>query len=93
MTIQTELERGEQARQLLQNPLYVESFETVRQAIIDKWASAPMRDREGHHELKLMLKLLGDLTGYVEQTMQTGKLASIQLEQERKMDKLKAHGI
>lgn len=93
MSIDTELRRGEQARQVIENPIYSEAIAAVKQGIFDKWANAPMRDREGHHELKLMLKLLGELTGYIETTMQTGKMASMQLEQERKMTKLRAVGL
>ena len=93
MTIDSELRRGEQARQLLQNEIYTDAVSAVRQAIIDKWISAPMRDLEGQHELKLMLKVLGDVTGYIETAMQTGQMASIQLEQERKMQKLRSVGL
>lgn len=92
MSLQTELRRGELARQLQQNELYVEAFDTVKQAIIDKWIQCPVRDHEGQHELKLMLKLLGEVTGYVDQVMQTGKMAEIQLQNERRMEKLKAAG-
>jgi hypothetical protein len=93
MSLQTELRRGEQARQLQQNELYNEAFDTVRQAIIDKWIQCPVRDREGQHELKLMLKLLGEVTGFVDQVLQTGKMAEIQLQNERQMEKLKAAGL
>lgn len=93
MSIDVELRRAEQARQLLQNEMYVNAVNTVRQAIIDKWISAPMRDIEGQHELKLMLKLLGDVTGYIQTALETGKMAEIQLEQERRMTKLKSVGL
>lgn len=93
MTPSEELRRGEQARQLLQNEMYVDAVAQVKQAIIDKWQQAPLRDREGHHELKLMLKLLGDLTGYIQTTMETGKMAQIQLESDRRMTKLKSVGL
>lgn len=93
MSASEELRRGEQARQLLQNELYQDAVTQVRQAIIDKWMQAPLRDREGHHELKIMLKLLGDLTGYIQTTLETGKLAQIQVESERRMTKLKAVGL
>ena len=88
-----ELRRGEQARQLLQNEIYQDAIAQVRQAIIDKWISAPMRDIEGQHELKLMLKLLGDVTGYLQTTLETGKMAQIQVESERRMTRLKAVGL
>lgn len=93
MSTSEELRRGEQARLLLQNEMYVDAVAQVKQAIIDKWMQAPLRDKEGHHELKLMLKLLGDLTGYISTAMETGKMASIQLEQERRMTKLHSVGL
>ena len=93
MSIDNELRRGELARMLLQNEIYVDAVSAVKQAIIDKWSSAPMRDLEGQHELKLMLKVLGDVTGYIETAMQTGQMATIQLEQERKMQRLKSVGL
>lgn len=93
MSTSEELRRGEQARQLLQNELYQDAVTQVRQAIIDKWISAPMRDIEGQHELKLMLKLLGDLTGYIQTTLETGKMAQIQVESERRMTKLRSVGL
>lgn len=88
-----ELRRGEQARLLLENELYSEAVENVRRGIVDKWVSCPIRDREGAHELKLMLKVLDEVTGYIKTTMETGKLAAIQLESERRMDKIKAAGL
>lgn len=93
MPLNEELRRGEQARQLIENELYQDAITNVKQAIIDKWQQAPLRDREGHHELKLMLKLMGDLTGYIQTTMETGKMAQIQLESERRMTKLKSVGL
>lgn len=93
MSLSDELRRGEQARLLIENELYREAVEKVRQGIIDKWMDAPLRDREGHHELKIMLKLLGELTGYLNMTMETGKLARIQLDSERRMEKLRSVGL
>ena len=68
-------------------------MESVKQGIIDKWMSCPVRDHEGQHELKLMLKLLGDVSRYIETAMETGKLVEIQLESERRIDKLRAVGL
>jgi len=90
MSTDTELRRGEQARQLLANELYVETFALVRQGIIDKWIGAPIRDIEGQHELKLMLKLLDDVTGHIKQTLDTGKMAQIQIQSDKRSSKIKA---
>ena len=82
MELSEELRRGELAASVLDNPIYAESWELVRAGIIAAWENAPIRDKEGQNELKLMLKVLGDVRKTVEQTMQTGKLARIQIEQE-----------
>ena len=93
MSTSEELRRGERARQIVENEIYTDAIAAVKQGIFDKWVSAPLRDREGHHELKLMLKLLGELTGYIQTTMDTGKLAQMQLESERRMTKLRSVGL
>lgn len=82
MNVDEELQRGDMASAVLENPIYAESWELVRNGIIAAWENAPIRDKEGQNELKLMLKVLGDVRKAVEQTMNTGKMARIQIEQE-----------
>lgn len=82
MELSEEVQRGDMATAVLENPIYAESWESVRNGIIAAWENAPIRDKEGQNELKLMLKVLTDVRKTVEQTMQTGKLARIQIEQE-----------
>lgn len=45
------------------------------------------------HELKLMDKLLTDFEGFFKQVLETGKLADIQTEQDRKLTLLKRAGV
>lgn len=81
--IEKEAEQGRQAELLLDNPIYKESIEAVRAAIFQAWASCPIRDIEGQHELKLMLKLLHDLTLNIETVAQTGKMAKIEIKRQK----------
>lgn len=83
MSTDKEVERGLIAQSLLENPIYVESVQAVRDAIITQWENSPIRDKEGQHELKLMLKLLGDLQHNIKTVMDTGKLAKVQIEREK----------
>ncbi len=76
-----ELDRGSRAKDILENELYRESWDTVEQALIQKWRDCPIRDKEGQHELKLMLKLLQDAKGHLERVMESGKLAESRLQQ------------
>lgn len=82
MTPDEELRRGEQARQVIENEIYTEAWQSVREGIIGAWESAPIRDKEGQNELKLMLKLLTDVRRNIETVMNTGKMAKIQIERE-----------
>jgi hypothetical protein len=59
----------------------------VRQAILDKWQNSPIGDKEGQHELRLMIKLLTDLEANIKTAIDTGKLARIQLERESIIDR------
>ena len=93
MDTYTESQRGIEVKALLQNPLFREAFDTLRAGIVDKWRSCPVRDKEGQHELKLMDVILSNVENYIKQIADTGKMADIQLERERKVAKLKEAGI
>jgi len=85
--------RGRQATELLENAMFREAVDTLKQSLVDKWMSSPIRDIEGQHELRLMAKLLGDIEGYISNIAKTGKMAAIQLEREQKVERLKKFGV
>lgn len=79
MSLQDELDRGLKAAKLLGDPMLAEAFDLVSQAIHERWEQCPIRDRDGAHELKLQLKLLGDVRANLEQAVANGKLAAAEL--------------
>lgn len=83
MSLDNDLERAQQAKQLLDNPVYREALESVRSAIVSAWSNAPIRDVEGQHELKLMLKLLTDLENNITRVVNDGKIAQIEIERQK----------
>ena len=87
---QTAIHRGARAEALLKDEIMAETFAGVRSAIIDQWATCPLRDKEGAHELRLMLKLLDDVKGNIERIARDGVLAKAELEIKRtKAEKIK----
>ena len=74
--------RGARAKAVLESDIYREAHASVRQALLDKWEASPIRDVEGQHELKLMLKLLREVEKFMQEAVTSGKLAEIQLERE-----------
>jgi len=75
MTDRSDIDKGIKAEALLNDPVLIGAFDGVRDAILRQIEQAPMRDREGVHELKLMLKLLQDVKANLNKAAQDGKLS------------------
>lgn len=78
MTLDEEDRRGFEAERVLNEPLLKEAFEQVEKGIVEAMKRVPMGDTKTQHELVLTLQLLGKVKGYIEEVVQTGKLARIQ---------------
>lgn len=87
MSLDKEIAEGNRADLLISD--ITPYFELVEAAILDKWKTSPIADVEGQHELRLMVKLLGDIKANLHTAIETGKLAKIQIERESLIDKAK----
>lgn len=81
MAQQDDIDRGQRAARLLADPTLQEAFGSVEQAIHEQWAQSPIRDHEGQHELRLMLKLLGDVRAVLESAVSDGKVAAQRIDE------------
>lgn len=90
MSLADEVRDGSLARRALDDPAIQKAFSDVEAAITQRWAVCPLRDKDGQYELRLMLKLLGDVRANLEQAVNAGKLAATELEitQEREKQSL-----
>ena len=77
------LARAARAEKILQDAVFVESFDKVKAAILAKFETSPVRDSEGREHLFKMLKALNDAKGYLEQVMQDGKVV-LHLKEEKR---------
>lgn len=77
-----EIDRGARAQVILNDELFKESMEIVEKAIVDRWRESPIGDKDGQHELRLMLKAFNDFRKNLEEVMNTGNLANLQRRQE-----------
>lgn len=82
--LQADLDRGIKAERLLRDGMFTDAFDMVAKAIHERWEQCPLRDRDGAHELKLQLKLLGDVRANLEQAISDGKLAAAELQTQRR---------
>lgn len=79
VNLHLERDRGIKAQRWLEDDVTKEAFESVRKGIIERWEQSPIEDKEGQHELRLMLKLLVDVYSNVQQVAFTGKMAEQEL--------------
>jgi hypothetical protein len=85
------ISRAEKAQSLLNDPELTAAFDAVREAIFRKIESCPIRDEEGLMNLRLQLKLLGDVKANIQSVINTGKVIQERLTFLERV-KRKAHG-
>ena len=73
-----EVKRGEQAAVVLDNPIYQEALQKVKDSLIASMANSPLGDEKTHNRLVIALQLLNQINKQLTDVMQTGKLAAIQ---------------
>lgn len=81
MSEEQDVNRAHAAKRLMEDPLLIEAFDGIRQTILNMIESAPIRDRDGVHELKLMLKILKDVRAHLELAIADGKVAEFRIKE------------
>lgn len=75
--------KGARTNALLQSGEYRDAMAAVENAILEAWKTSPIRDVEGQTMLRLKLKCLHEVQSLLNDYVETGKLATIQLSHER----------
>ena len=81
MDKEKEIKRGQQAKRILEDPIYIEALQKVSQELDQEWINSPIRDTEGREKIYMMRKMLGVLHVQLQSVMETGKLATKQINQ------------
>lgn len=85
MNPQDEVRKADEAKQLLNHPLFKEAFESTERQILDQMKQVRPSDERMHTRLIDAYKLLHTLKGHLEQHIETGMLAALQLEEKSKI--------
>ncbi|MES2637564.1 MAG: hypothetical protein V4605_09580 [Pseudomonadota bacterium] len=80
MELQERITKGIKAKEVLENDVYIEAYALVKQEITDQWQNSPARDAQARETLYLMTKLVDKLKTVMQTTMETGKLAELELQ-------------
>jgi hypothetical protein len=76
--------RGENAKQLLENELYIEAFDIVKSGLVKSMESSALGDEITHNRLVIALQLLNQLNKALEDVMITGQFKEIETKDKRR---------
>ena len=79
-TLEQRLFEGDQARLVLDNEAFVAAFDATEKEVIEQWTNTPARDAAGRESLWQYLMILRKVKANLTTTMETGKLAQIELQ-------------
>ena len=79
MDLEKEKQRGIKAKQILEDEIFAEAVQKVSEELRQEWLNSPIRDTEGREKIYMMEKMLNVLLVQIRSVMETGKLASKQI--------------
>jgi hypothetical protein len=85
--------RGEKASRLLQDPLFLEASEKLEKDVMEAWAKTPIRDKEGQHELLLMIQTARKFKAIFAEMVATGEYHKQQLQTPKLKRTLERFGV
>lgn len=86
------LYRGNRAKEVLENEEFTRAFDAIEEELTQAWKNSPQRDADGRERLFLALTMLSKVKASLTQTMETGKLALLELQHQKSMaEKAKAY--
>ena len=80
METEKEIQRGQQAKRILEDEIFVEAIQKVSAELDQEWINSPIRDTEGREKIYMMKKMLNVLHVQLKSVMETGKLATKQVD-------------
>ena len=91
MTPEERIYRGARAKEIIESDVFQDAFTAIETEVIEQWKNSPARDEAGRQSLWQYLKLLEKLRANLQSTMETGKLAQLDLlHKESLRDRLRA---
>lgn len=71
-----EISRGNKAKQILEEPLFVESVQTIRTELMNEWLNSDEKNSEQRENIFRMRRMLEVVLMQLKSVMETGKLAT-----------------
>lgn len=84
-TLEQRMYGGDRAREVLENEAFQAAFADIEQEVMNQWTNSPARDAEGREKLYSYLMLLRKVKACLHTTLDTGKLATLDLQHKQSL--------
>jgi hypothetical protein len=74
-------ERERRAPNLINDPLFQESFEVLRKDLLDRWSASGSTELEARESIWLAMRLLDRIEGHIKSIIETGHMNKVMEEQ------------
>ena len=79
MNAEERINQGHKAQEILDNEVFQAAFDGIEREVIEQWTNSPARDVEGREKCWQYLMLLRKVRTHLVTTLETGKLANLDL--------------
>lgn len=84
-----EVRRSDKAKQILENPIFKESLEELKKLYTESLFNTGAKEQDTREKLWLAYNVVGKVEQHIKEILDTGKLATKQLEDFRKQQESK----
>lgn len=76
-----EVERGNLARKIIDNPLWMEAWTALEAKLMGAWKSSQTGQTERREMIYMQLRAAEEIRGVIETALQTGQIAEMQIDE------------
>lgn len=81
---------GDRAREVLENPAFAQAFSDIERDLIESWKNIPSTSQnvDARERIHLSLTMLGKVRACLQSSLETGRLAALDLEHKNKVRRM-----
>ena len=84
-TLEQRMYSGDRAREVLENEAFQAVFADIEQELTTAWKNSPQRDADAREKIHLALTMLNKVEACLHTTLDTGKLATLDLQHKQSL--------
>jgi len=74
MVTEKEIKLSNDAKAIIDNPLYQKAYTDLRKELVDELLATPLRDTEAREKIYMMVKMLDSVQTRIQSIMETGTI-------------------